>query len=204
MKLLIGVTLLALLRNPFEVEGFAMNKVQTRPFLPKSSHKNGRTNAYMSKTEMKGMIDPTIMDTITSTSTHIATIDADIANIADDQFGLVFAGGIVVMFGGVFSALAVGFILNAGQSYGRVIADSYAEEGGSDDPFAGMSDEERAKAEELLEKLRASKGGNKIPENFGSKKAAVEMNGNDKMQEQSQTAVNEKKEKVSMFSDYDD
>merc|ERR1712087_349377 len=96
-----------------------------------------------SMTKQKMVMDPQLMDAIASTSTHISTIDADIANIADDQFGIVFAGGIVVMLGGVFSALAVGAILNAGQSYGRVIADSYAEDVEGDDPFAGLSEEER-------------------------------------------------------------
>lgn len=157
------------------------------------------------------MMDSTspIMDAITSTSMHIATIDADIANIADDQFGLVFAGGIVVMFGGVLSALAVGAILNAGQSYGRVIADSYVEDGSNavgDDPFASMTDEERAKAEELLDKLRASKKGAKIPENFtlGKKETAPAEPAVAVAAVASSEPVKEQKtEKVSMFDDYE-
>jgi len=202
MNTLIRSIVLAFLYGPSTANGFTTNKAVTTSFISKPTQTDMQTR--MSKSEMKALIDPTIMDALSSTSSQIATIDADIANIADDQFGLVFAGGIVVMFGGVFSALAVGFILNAGQSYGRVIADSYAEEGSGDDPFAGMSDEDRAKAEELLEKLRASKGGSKIPENLGSKTPTIASNESGISEEQMQPIAQEKKEKVSMFSDYDD
>ena len=175
---------------------FTKNQLTTFDYINK-----GRCRHSPSELKMIEPITSTIMDTFPSaTSTYIATIDADIANIADDQFGLVFAGGIAVMFGGVFSALIVGAILNAGQSYGRVIADSYVDQDGNNDPFASMSDEEREKAEELLEKLRASKSGQKIPEtltlkrkeNVGEKEPKIE------------TESKAKGEAVSIFSDYDD
>jgi len=95
---------------------------------------------------------------ITSSSTIIATIDADIAKISNEDFGLVFAGGILVMVGGVLSALIVGFILEKSNNYAQIVADSYAE--GGDDAFLNsLSLEDREKAKEMLEKLRQSKGG---------------------------------------------
>jgi len=186
------------LKKPF-VSSVSPTKNQLKTF----DHNNNEGRCRYSSTELK-MIDPitsTIMDTFPSaTSIYIATIDADIANIADDQFGVVFAGGIVVMFGGVFSALAVGAILNAGQSYGRVIADSYVDEDGNNDPFASMSDEEREKAEEVLEKLRASKSGQKIPETFTLRKKGSVA----EKEPEIKTEPKVKDVAVSMFSDYDD
>ena len=60
---------------------------------------------------------------IVSTSTLLSTIDADIANISNDQFGLVFAGGITVMVGGLVSVLLVGFLLENSNSYASIVAD---------------------------------------------------------------------------------
>ena len=74
--------------------------------------------------EMNQMIMHESMSTpLTSASTFLSTIDADIANISNDQFGLVFAGGITVMFGGIVSVLMVGFLLENSNSYASVVAD---------------------------------------------------------------------------------
>ena len=89
----------------------------------------------------------------------IATIDSDIANVSDDAFGLIFAGGIFVMFGGVLSALIVGFILESRGSYANVIADSYAQGADDEDFWKGLSEEEKRKTQELLQKLKESKEG---------------------------------------------
>jgi len=119
---------------------------------------------------------------------HLATIDSDIANISDDKFKEVFAGGIVVMFGGVLSALIVGFILEIGDNYDKVVSDSFAE-GGEDDAFWGtLTPEQKAQAEEALQKLRDSKKKN------GSEEPAAVVTEQEKKE----------KEEVSMFSDYDD
>lgn len=89
----------------------------------------------------------------------IATIDSDIANIPDNEFATVFAGGIVVMFGGLFSALAVGFIIDSKNLYANIVADSYAQGGDDSEFWKGLSDEEKKKTQELLKKLKESKEG---------------------------------------------
>merc|ERR1711862_720153 len=73
-------------------------------------------------------------------------------------------GGIMVMGGGVLSALIVGFILESRGLYANVVADSYAQAGDDDKEFWDrLSDEEAAKARELIAKLKESKG-EKMPE----------------------------------------
>lgn len=89
----------------------------------------------------------------------VATIDADIANISDNEFAPIFAGGILVMFGGVLSALIVGGILESNNSYANVIADSYAQSEDDEEFWKSLSDEEATKTRELLAKLKESKEG---------------------------------------------
>lgn len=94
----------------------------------------------------------------------VATIDADIANVSDNEFAPIFAGGIMVMFGGVASALIVGAILESSDSYANVIADSYAQGGEDEEFWKGLSEEEKKKTQELLQKIKASKeGGDAAP-----------------------------------------
>jgi hypothetical protein len=125
----------------------------------------------------------------------LATIDADIANIDDNKFGLVFAGGIAVMVGGVLSALIVGFILERGDLYAKVVADSYVQGAQDEEFWKGLSEEETKKTRELLAKVKASKGGNTasstvIETTEGNKTPTV--------------FVSEEKKEVGMFSDYGD
>jgi hypothetical protein len=87
----------------------------------------------------------------------IATIDSDIANIPTNEFATVFAGGIVVMFGGLFSALAVGFIIDKRNLYANIVADSYAQGGNDEEFWKGLSEEEKKKTQELLLRLKESK-----------------------------------------------
>jgi hypothetical protein len=91
----------------------------------------------------------------------VATIDADIANISDNEFAPIFMGGILVMFGGVLSALIVGTILDSTNSYAEVIADSYAQSSGDEEFWKGLSDEERNKTRELLQRVKDAKQGGK-------------------------------------------
>ena len=154
-----------------------------------------------------------------STSTFLSTISADIDNIPQDEFGKVFAGGIVVMIGGVFSALMVGFLLESGNSYASVVADSYAQ-GGDEEFWDSLSPEDQVKARELIAKLKASKGesvedinigaaavtgsgvivedgnGNSSSDVTGKKSSEVDA-GKQKQSEKKADAA------VSMFSDYD-
>jgi hypothetical protein len=86
----------------------------------------------------------------------ISTIDGDIDKIPTNEFGLVFAGGIIVMMGGVISALIVGMILESKQLYANVVADSYVQADGTDDAefWKGLSDEEEKKAREIIQRMK--------------------------------------------------
>lgn len=92
----------------------------------------------------------------------IATIDSDIANIPDNEFASVFAGGIVVMFGGLLSALAVGFILEKRNLYATVVAESYAQ-GGDEDFWKSLSEEEKIKAQSILQQIKSNNEGGSPP-----------------------------------------
>jgi hypothetical protein len=87
----------------------------------------------------------------------ISTIDSDIANIPTNEFAPIFMGGIIVMFGGVLSALIVGFILENGNLYANVVADSYAQTEEDEEFWKGLSDEEKKKAQAMIDKLNAKK-----------------------------------------------
>ena len=80
-------------------------------------------------------------DSIYTTSTTLATIDMDIAKLSDNEFAPVFMGAIVVMFGGVLSALIVGFILDKGDLYASVVADSYIQSSDDEEFWKGLSEE---------------------------------------------------------------
>uniref|UniRef100_A0A7S2HFY2 Transmembrane protein n=1 Tax=Helicotheca tamesis TaxID=374047 RepID=A0A7S2HFY2_9STRA len=131
---------------------------------------------------------------LSTASTYLSTIDADIDSIPTDQFGTVFAGGIVVMFGGVVSALIVGFLLENGNLYANVVADSMAEQeaAGEESFWDSLSPQDRSKAEEMVKKLRESKQNGE----GGSGTAAATEIKSEKSEE--------KKEELAMFSDYDD
>jgi hypothetical protein len=132
----------------------------------------------------------------------VATIDSDIANISDDNFGLVFAGGMAVMGGGVLSALIVGFILEKGDLYASVVADSYMQGAEDEDFWKGLSEEEKKKAQELLKKVKASKeGGSATNTNLAAAETTVVAASKDKVPV---LAVKEEKQEVGMFSDYGD
>jgi hypothetical protein len=126
----------------------------------------------------------------------LATIDADIANIDDNKFGLVFAGGIAVMVGGVLSALIVGFILERGDLYAKVVADSYVQGAQDEEFWKGLSEEEKKKTQELLDKVKASKGGHNT-----ASSTVIETSEGDKTPT---VFVSEEKKEVGMFSDYGD
>ena len=144
------------------------------------------------KTRMHLLPEPFV-----SASNILATIDADIAKISNEDFGKVFAGGILVMVGGVLSALIVGFILEKSNSYAQVIADSY-DQGGDDAFWNSLSPEDREKAKDMLEKLRKSKGDEGAMEPRSAIKEALAVKVPKIESEQP------KRETVSMFNDYVD
>lgn len=131
-----------------------------------------------------------------ATTNLISTISADIDNIPQNEFATVFAGGIAVMIGGVLSTVIVGFLLESGNSYANVVADSYAQ-GGDEEFWNQLNPEEREKAESMLKKLRESKGENvdlPIPPPPSTSESKTE----EKKEEKAKVASND------MFSDYDD
>ena len=65
------------------------------------------------------------------------------------------------MFGGVVSALIVGFILESTNSYANVVADSYAQGGEDEEFWKGLSEEEKRQAQELLQRVKDAQNGGK-------------------------------------------
>eukprot|EP00554_Chaetoceros_debilis_P005178 CAMPEP_0194085546 /NCGR_PEP_ID=MMETSP0149-20130528/17867_1 /TAXON_ID=122233 /ORGANISM="Chaetoceros debilis, Strain MM31A-1" /LENGTH=172 /DNA_ID=CAMNT_0038768449 /DNA_START=184 /DNA_END=702 /DNA_ORIENTATION=+ len=160
-------------------------------------------------------IDETQILAINSASTFLSTISADIDNISNDDFATVFAGGIAVMVGGVFSTIMVGVMLEQGDSYSSVVADSYAQ-GGDDEFWDNLSPEEAEKTRELLAKIRASKeakerGGQDVSAEAEAEKAISTAFNNSSLGKERSAApapvvekVESKKKVVSMFDDYDE
>jgi len=137
------------------------------------------------------------LSSIQSASTYLSTVSADIDSMPQNEFATVFAGGIAVMIGSVISTLIVGFLLENGNSYASVVADSYAQ-GGDEEFWESLSPEDQVKTKELLEKLRKSKeGGDSADavsvEEFPSDAKVAPV-----------PAKSEKKEELSMFNDYYD
>mmetsp|Transcript_15468 Transcript_15468/g.17676 ORF Transcript_15468/g.17676 Transcript_15468/m.17676 type:complete len:230 (-) Transcript_15468:119-808(-) len=136
----------------------------------------------------------------------LSTIDGDIASISDDQFGLVFAGGITVMVGGVASALMVGFLLESNNSYANVVADSYVQ-GGDEEFWESLSPEDQVKTKELIDKLRKSKekGNKQEQESLVTSIMDSDMEAKTEKDDLVTSTSNvESRKEVSMFSDYDD
>ena len=106
------------------------------------------------------------------------------------------------MFGGVLSALIVGFILEKGNLYANVVADSYAQGGDNEEFWEKLSDEEKKKARAMIDKLNAKKaqeeGGS--PQIQSTSTDVVELVSTNK----EETAVAEQTQELDMFSDYAD
>jgi len=146
----------------------------------------------------------------------IATIDSDIANIQLEEFRKVFAGGIAVMAGGLISTIAVGVILEKNDLYTSLAAESYLDMAKDDPDFwkkmtEGLSEEEKAKTAEIMQKIKQQKEGSGESENV-SASVIVDDNNNNKQQDQVVTSslgeveANSEKETAKasndMFSDY--
>jgi hypothetical protein len=139
-------------------------------------------------------------DSIYSASTTLATIDMDIAKLSDNEFAPVFAGGIVVMFGGLISALIVGFILEKGDLYASVVADSYIQSSDDEEFWKGLSEEERKKTQALISKVKSNNG--RLPEVGQVVKEAPEVVFSVAVETAASNTKQSKKE-IDMFSDYE-
>lgn len=147
------------------------------------------------------LADGSLADSIMASNMWISTIDSDIANIPQNEFAPVFMGGIIVMFGGVISALIVGYILESKNLYANVVADSYAQ--GSDDEefWKGLSDEEKKKTQALIDKLKAKKASeNGVPVQIEASAKAVSTVDDSFLESVQEKNVPE----LDMFSDYVD
>ena len=98
-------------------------------------------------------------DVAVSHSFLVSTVDADIANLSDNEFAPIFAGGILVMFGGLLSAIIVGTIVDKKDLYASIVAESYAQGGDDSEFWKGLSEEEKKKTQELLRKIKANENG---------------------------------------------
>ena len=142
-----------------------------------------------------------LTDSIVASNMWISTIDSDIANIPQNEFAPVFMGGIVVMFGGVISALIVGYILESKNLYANVVADSYAQGADDEEFWKGLSDEEKKKTQALINKLNAKKVSEKdTPVQIGA--SAIDVStGDDSFLE---SVLEKNAPELDMFSDYAD
>ena len=87
----------------------------------------------------------------------VATIDSDISKMSDNEFAPVFIGGILVMLGGLLSAIFVGVVVDKKDLYSQIVADSYLQ-GADDEAFwKGLSEEEKRKTQEMLAKIKSTK-----------------------------------------------
>lgn len=160
-----------------------------------------RTSSSQSQQQSMNMLpDPSsFTDSVMSSSNMLlSTIDSDIANIPTNEFAPVFMGGIVVMFGGVLSALIVGFILERGNLYANVVADSYAQSEEDEEFWKGLSEEEKKKAQAMIDKLNAKKAQEEsgTPQIMSTEVAAKEVVVEESTDKSTQA--------LDMFSDYAD
>jgi hypothetical protein len=108
------------------------------------------------------------------------------------------------MFGGVLSALITGFILERGNLYASVVADSYAQGGDNEEFWQGLTETERKKAEDVLQKIRDTKGGTiKAPASKPTKDAWIDASHTANSQEMKPEAKKAEPKPVDMFSDYE-
>ncbi len=169
-------------------------------FAPKNTHAITSLRRTTEQSSSVGMVPLDDVSVIYSASNFISTISADIDNIPQDNFAQVFAGGIFVMFGGVLSTVIVGFLLESGNSYASVVADSYAQ-GGNEEFWESLSPEDQEKTKELMEKLRKSKEGGDSGGDIVEKVPVAAISSDASSDDAS--PKNKTNEEISMFSDYD-
>jgi hypothetical protein len=182
-----------------------------RPFRvvaakPSSSLATATTST---STSLNGVMTTFLSESITATaatSNWIATIDADIANIPDNEFAPIFLGGVLVMFGGVLSATILGFILEKGDLYANVVADSYLQQDNDEEFWKGLSEEERIQGKEILKQLEAKnngKMGRLSTSEMDSGKPQDETGSMPPLQAPKQMAGTGSKKEMDIFSDYE-
>eukprot|EP00956_Cyclotella_meneghiniana_P026587 scaffold57845_cov82-Cyclotella_meneghiniana.AAC.1 len=92
-----------------------------------------------------------------SASTLLSTIDSDIANIPDDEFRKVFAGGGIIMLGSILSTVFVGYLIESNNSYADLVAETYAGQEKEESFLDSLSFEQRKEAEDMVYDFREKK-----------------------------------------------
>jgi hypothetical protein len=138
----------------------------------------------------------------------VATIDSDIANIPENEFAPVFMGGMIVMFGGLLSALIVGYIVDSRNLYANIVADSYAKQTNADAKneeafWKSLSEDEKVKAREMLDRLKGSKREGQESLTTLVNKESDQPEAEEKVVSTSTKTIVERKV-AGMFSDYGD
>lgn len=67
------------------------------------------------------------------------------------------------MVGSVLSAVVVGFLLEKGDLYASLAAESYIKSADDEEFWKSLSDEEQIKAREMLDKIKSSNNGGSVP-----------------------------------------
>jgi hypothetical protein len=154
-----------------------------------------------------------------ASSWWVATIDSDIAKIPENEFAPVFLGGMAVMVGGVLSAAFVGTVVDQKNLYGQLVVDSYLPDRDDQAFWKELTEEERLKVKELLERMAEGKedGKQELEAMMAQKKAAAASNNNNNNNNNNKDAVTanksaplsdqsstKKQKEIEMFSDYAD
>jgi hypothetical protein len=167
-------------------------------------------------TAMPSLFDHAATSSIGSTNLLLSTIDSDIAKLSDNEFAPVFLGGIAVMVGGLLSAVFVGLVVDKKDLYASLVADSYLQGSGEDDEsfWKGLSDEEKKKTQEMLEKVRSGKINSSSKSNNNGEAPLVVAQSSDSSASPANAAkaaqptesskADEPKVEIGMFSDYGD
>jgi len=152
------------------------------------------------------LVETAASSVASSSNLVLATIDSDIANIPDNEFAPVFFGGILVMLGGLLSAVFVGTVVDKKNLYASIVADSYAQTDKDDlendeEFWKGLSEEEKIKTQELLRKIQQQDIGD---DGRSAAKEEEEEDGKEAMASDAAVVADNKKKNpmADMFSDY--
>jgi hypothetical protein len=161
--------------------------------------------------------DYSLADSLLSQSSLLlSTVDADIAKLSDNEFAPIFAGGILVMFGGLLSALVVGTIVDQKNLYASIVADSYVQGADDEEFWKGLSEEEKKKTQELLNKIKRNNNGESVDDSAStevSSEAVTSLASTEAATKEAVTAAaapaavqakDQKPKVIDMFSDYAD
>lgn len=112
----------------------------------------------------------------------------------------------MVMLGGVLSAVIVGFLLEKGDLYASIAAESYLQSAEDEEFWKGLSQEEQGKAREMMEKIKD--GGASLPakptESTVVSSTSVASSSAVSESSSSKSKISSSSQPTDMFSDYGD